>query len=81
MFYPGGPFDPLYPISPVLAGGLSEHQVMCRGNTDQRSEMRFSVKEGAELSTCVYTNMKNDSIGDAKNTEYMKEVLAGLSAA
>ena len=78
LFYPGGPFIPLCPISTVSVNGLSGHQVMCRSNADQRWEMRFAAGEGVELSVCVYTNMKNGNIEDAKDAEFMKEVLAGL---
>ena len=42
--------------------------------------MRFSAGEGVELSVCVYTNMKNGSIEDAKDAAFVKEVLAGLGA-
>lgn len=51
---------------------------MYRSNTDQRWEMRFAGKEGTELSVCVYTNMKNGSIEDAKDAEFIKAILAGI---
>ena len=79
LFFEDSPFIPLCPISPVSANGLSGHQVMCRSNTDQRWEMRFAVKADIEISVCVYTNLKNGSIEDAKDAPFIREVLAGLS--
>ena len=80
LFPPGGAFLPLGPITPLTVNGLTGHQVMCRSNTDQRWEMRFDAGKDAELSVCVYTNMKNGSIEDARDAEFVKEVLAGLGA-
>lgn len=81
LFLPDSPFIPLCPITPISVNGLSGHQVMCRSNADQRWEMRFSIKDGIELSVCIYTNMKNGNIEDAKDAEFVKEVLAGLGTA
>ncbi len=78
LFLPGSAFLPLGPITPLTVNGLTGHQVMCRSNTDQRWEMRFDAGEGVELSVCVYTNMKNGSIKNTRDAEFMKEVLAGL---
>ena len=79
LFLPGNTFIPLGPITPLSVNDLAGHQVMCRSNTDQRWEMRFDAGEGVELSVCVYTNMKNGSIEDARDAEFVKEVLAGIS--
>ena len=81
LFFEGSPFIPLCPITPISVNGLSGHQVMCRSNSDQRWEMRFAAGEGAELSVCVYTNLKIGRIEEAKDAEFMKEVLAGLGVA
>ena len=78
LFLPGSAFLPLGPITPLTVNGLTGHQVMCRSNTDQRWEMRFDAGEDAELSVCIYANMKNGSIEDAKDAAFVKEVLAGL---
>lgn len=80
LFFEGSPFVSLCPITPISVNGLSGHQVMCRSNDGQRWEMRFAAGEGVELSVCVYTNLKNGNIEDAKDAEFMKEVLAGLGA-
>lgn len=78
LFFEGSPFVPLCPLTPISVNGLSGHQVMCRSSDDQRWEMRFAASAGVELSICVYTNLKNGNIADARDAEFMKEVLAGL---
>lgn len=80
LFFPGGSFLPLGPITPLTVNGLAGHRVMCRSNTDQRWEMRFSAGEGVELSVCIYSNMKNGSIEDAKGAPFVQDLLSGLGA-
>ena len=80
LFLPGSAFLPLGPITPLTVNGLTGHQVMCRSNTDHRWEMRFDAGEGAELSVCVYTNMKIGSIEDARDAEFVQDILSGLGA-
>ena len=81
LFLPGGTFMPLGPITPLTVNALAGHQVMCRSSADQRWEMRFDAGEGVELSVCIYTNMKNGNIEDARGTGFIKAILAGIGAA